>query len=116
MTEQQQEEIWETYTASWAASPVDRRAAFEAALQDDCVYKDPNIEAKGLDEIAGYMEGFQEQMPGAGFVTRSFASHHDSALINWDMVDGDGNVVSPGTSIGVFGESGKLVSMTGFFA
>ncbi len=115
MTEQKQEETWETYTSSWAASPSDRLEAFRSALEAGCVYKDPNIEAKGYDELAGYMEGFQEQMPGAGFVTRSFVSHHDSALINWDMVAGDGTVVSPGTSIGVFSESGKLVSMTGFF-
>jgi len=105
--------IWDSYTASWSATEDESRLAlFRDCLTDDCVYKDPNIETHGYEELAAYMTGLQQQIPGAGFVTREFVSHHDSALIRWNMVDGSGTVINPGTSIGVFSKDGRLKSRT----
>ena len=116
MTAQDQSRIWETYTSSWSAdSDEARRKAYTTCLTEDCVYKDPNIETHGYKELASYMAGLQAQIPGAGFVTRRFVTHHDSALISWDMLDAARKVISPGTSVGVFAEDGRLRSMTGFF-
>lgn len=116
MNESDLRQTWETYTASWNAdSDKARMDSYAACLAKDCTYADPNIEATGYDQIAEYMAGFQQQLPGGGFVTRSFQTHHNSALVHWDMTDGDGNVLSPGTSIGVFAADGRLRSMTGFF-
>lgn len=116
MNESDFRNTWDTYTASWKADSEEARlAAYATCLDSDCTYTDPNVEAAGYAEIAAYMAGFQQQMPGGGFVTRNFSAHHTSALVHWDMTDGEGNVVSPGTSIGVFGTDGRLVSMTGFF-
>ncbi len=116
MTMPDRRNIWESYTASWLADQDDARLdAYKACLVDDCVYKDPNIEARGYTELASYMATFQQQMPGGHFVTRQFVTHHDSALVHWDMVDRAGTVISPGTSIGVFGDDGRLKAMTGFF-
>ncbi|MEE9413935.1 MAG: nuclear transport factor 2 family protein [Acidimicrobiales bacterium] len=106
--------IWETYTSSWTAgSTAERLATYASCLSSDVSYTDPNVAANGYDELAQYMAGFQQQLPGGGFVTKDFSDHHDVAIINWDMVDAAGNVLSPGTSFG--GDDGLLKSMTGFF-
>ena len=116
MTSAKARDVWESYTASWAAAEGEPRLdLFRDCLTEDCVYKDPNTETHGYDELTAYMVGLQQQIPGAGFVTCDFVSHHDSALIRWNMVDGSGTVISPGTSIGVFSKDGRLKSMTGFF-
>lgn len=110
-------EVWEMYAATWGkGNDESRRRAYKNCLAEECVYTDPNVRTVGYDELAAYMAGFQQQLPGAGFATAEFSEHHDAALVRWDMVDGEGNTVSPGTSFGSFGEDGRLTSMTGFFA
>lgn len=117
MITEQQRDVWATYTATWQAPSRDTRLrAFEDSLAEGCVYTDPNIRAVGHAEIADYMDGFQQQLPGGGFATRQISGHHDSVLVEWDMVDSSGAAISPGTSIGTFNADGRLTSMTGFFS
>lgn len=116
MTEPDFRQTWETYTESWKAESNEaRRSAYALSLVPECTYTDPNVAATGYDEIAEYMHGFQQQMPGAGFVTRTFSTHHNTALVQWDMIDGDNNVVGQGASFGAFEADGRLHAMTGFF-
>ena len=42
-------------------------------------------------------------------------AHNDKSIAKWDMCDGDGKVLMEGISYGEYNESGKLVSMTGFY-
>jgi hypothetical protein len=65
-----------TYAATWG--PIDsaaRLAAFTTCLSDDFVYTDPNTRTVGYQELADYMHGFQQQVPGGGFVNRTIAHH-----------------------------------------
>jgi SnoaL-like domain len=91
-------------------------SAFARCLHEDFVYTDPNIRTVGYDELATYMDGFQQQIPGGGFVNRDIANHHDSLLVHWDMTGPDGAVLSPGASFGTIHSDGRLASMTGFYA
>ena len=105
------------YASSWGPLASDaRRAVFEACIREDFVYTDPNIRTVGYDELATYMDGFQQQVPGGGFVNREVAEHHDCVLAHWDMTGPDGSVLSPGTSFGIVHRDGRLASMTGFYA
>ena len=107
----------DAYAASWGPLTNDaRRAAFEGCLREDFVYTDPNIRTVGYDELATYMDGFQQQVPGGGFLNRDVADHHDSLLVHWDMTAPDGAVLSPGVSFGIIDPDGRLASMTGFYA
>jgi len=116
VTTEQQRDVWEIYAATWRVpSRAKRLAAYQDCLTEDCVYTDPNIRAVGHTEIADYMDGFQQQLPGGGFATRQISGHHDTVLVEWDMVDSSGAAISPGTSIGTFDTAGRLTSMTGFF-
>ena len=57
-----------------------RQAASDGVLDPGCTYTDPNVHAVGVNAIMEYMTGFQQNMPGGHFVTRSFVEHHDRSL------------------------------------
>ena len=105
------------YASSWGPLTSDSRiAVLQTCLREDFIYTDPNIRTVGYEELAVYMEGFQQQLPGGGFSNRDVTHHHDALLVQWDMTDVSGAVLSPGASFGVIGCDGRLASMTGFFA
>ena len=116
MTDHNLADTLDAYAASWSAiSEHERLRAFTACLAEDFMYTDPNTRTAGYTELCSYMEGFQQQLPGGGFVNRHVAQHHDCLLVSWDLTDASGAVLSPGTSFGTVGADGRLASMTGFF-
>jgi SnoaL-like domain len=116
MTDSNLADLLDTYATSWGALPAhERLRAFEACLAEDFIYTDPNTRTTGYTELCAYMDGFQQQLPGGGFVNRHVAQHHDCLLVSWDMTDASGAVLSPGTSFGTLGTDGRLTAMTGFF-
>lgn len=107
----------ETWTTAWSEPDEQRRLGLLGqAVAPICTYTDPHTDLVGYAAISGYMGGFQESAPGARFVMTGFSAHHNRCLLQWNMVDRDGQVLSPGASAGVFDEHGRLVQMTGFFA
>ena len=116
-TSEAKRKTWETYTSSWSETDaVGRLALFEQCLQADCVYTDPLVQATGYEPLAAYMVELHKNVPGVRFVTTDFQAHHDRSLTHWNMVNGEGQVLSQGASYGLYGAEGKLVQMTGFFA
>lgn len=110
------EATWEAYAAAWrTTNPAERAQLFESALQSDCTYTDPTIQAHGWDALVAYMDQFQQMLPGGGFETKAFRAHHDRCHVEWVMVTADGSVAGVGNSFGTFGPDGRLTSMTGFF-
>ena len=106
----------ETWSRAWSEPDARRRLDLLAqAAAETCTYMDPGADLAGHAAISGYMRDFQVSMPGARFVTTGFRTHHDRCVLQWEMVDGDGRLLSPGISAGVFDEHGRLVQMTGFF-
>ncbi len=116
MTTSNHQTTWETYTQSWSETDAQRQQQlFEQSLCPDCVYTDPMLQTTGYAQLAGYMAGLQKNLPGARFVTTQFVSHHDRSLAHWNMVDGKGNTVAPGISVGHYDADGRLKQMTGFY-
>ncbi len=110
------QETWETYASAWKITdPAERRRVLTTAVTDDCVYADPLTKAEGRDALMAYMDTFQQQFPGGGFVAESFADHHEQSIAHWRMVDGEGNPAGTGTSFGRYDADGRLLSMTGSF-
>lgn len=106
----------ENWVSAWS-EPNERHRLelLGQAAAATCAYMDPNVELAGHAAISGYMAGFQESVPGARFMTTAFQTHHDRCLVQWNMVDRDGKVLSPGVSAGLFDAQGKLQQMVGFF-
>jgi hypothetical protein len=88
----------------------------EQSVSPECIYTDPLTQVQGYDALANYMEAFQKNTPGGAFVTTNLQEHHDQSLAQWNMVDGEGKVISPGTSFARYDADGRLKQMTGFFA
>lgn len=106
----------ETWASAWSEPDETRRLdLLGRAAAQTCAYCDPNTEVSGHADISGYMRGFQDSVPGARFVTTGFWTHHDRCIVQWNMVDREGNVLSPGVSAGVFDAQERLAQMTGFF-
>ena len=116
MESNSQQITWETYTRSWSETNTSKRLQlFEECLSPDCVYTDPLTQTTGYAQLSGYMSELQKNVPGVKFVTTDFKSHHDRSLTHWNMVDGNGNVLSQGASYGMYSADGRLLQMTGFF-
>lgn len=106
----------ETWASAWSEpNEAKRLDLLKQAAAPGCAYLDPNTELTGLTAISGCMAGFQETAPGARFVTTGFQTHHDRCIVQWNMVDRDGNALSSGVSAGAFDTHGRLLQMVGFF-
>ncbi len=109
------EQNWQSYSDAWSnPDETKRKEILSQLLTIGCVYTDPNIQTIGVDSLSDYMGEFQKGFPGAKFVITNFIVHHDQSLTHWDMVSGEGAILSKGASFG-FNEGGKLAKMTGFF-
>ena len=107
---------WEAYQSAWSDIPTDeRRRILSRSVADDCVYSDPTDLCHGVDELITHIEGSQKKVPGARFRNDKLLVHHDQAMSNWTMFDGNGATVATGTSYARFRGDGRLVQMTGFF-
>ncbi|MBA2678081.1 MAG: nuclear transport factor 2 family protein [Ktedonobacteraceae bacterium] len=108
-------EFWETYAQAWSVTDRDRRQQLlDQSVSPECIYTDPLIQVQGYDALSNYMETFQKNTPGAAFVTTNLQEHHDQSLAQWNMVNGEGKVLSPGASFARYDADGRLKQMTGF--
>jgi hypothetical protein len=110
------ESTWATYTAAWqAGTDEERQALLARAVGPGCHYADPLVQLDGTPALAAYMQDLQRQVPGVHFVTWRFMVHHGRSLAQWQMRDGQAQVVGEGTSFGEYAADGRLPRMTGFF-
>jgi hypothetical protein len=106
----------ENWAQAWSEPDgAHRLGLLQQAAAPSCTYADPNVEIEGHASISAYMAGFQQSAPGARFVNTAFQTHHDRCIVQWNMVDHDNKVLSPGVSAGNFDAMGRLVQMVGFF-
>jgi hypothetical protein len=109
-------QTWERYVSAWKATEAgDKRALFDGCLSPLCVYRDPQTERRGWDDVLAYMLEFHRQVPGGHFVTDQFVAHHGRSMARWTMRDAAGRILGEGTSYGEYDEDGRLLAMTGFF-
>jgi hypothetical protein len=107
---------WDTYSSAWSQTdPHARAALLGRCLAPDAAYADPTMQAAGHAQLSAYMAAVQGGVPELRFVITDFKSHHNHSLAHWNMVNGQGRVLTPGISHGWYGEDGKLMQMTGFF-
>lgn len=106
----------ETCAQAWSEpDEALRLGLLRQAASPSCAYADPNAELEGHASISAYMAGFQQSAPGARLVNTAFMTHHDRCILQWNMVDRNDKVLSPGVSAGTFDEQGRLAQMVGSF-
>ena len=108
-------QAWKTYRASWSnENSIKRAYDLRKITSDDFVYRDPNIELNGFEQLSDYMTQFQKEFAGASFIITDFIEHHNRSLAHWNMVNSENEVVANGTDFATY-ENGKLKQITGFF-
>ncbi len=107
---------WENYASAWKETSKEaKHAAILSSVAPSCVYRDPDTQLEGHDALVEHMLAFHAQVPGGWFETTYFLAHHDRSIAKWNMRLPDGSLAGDGVSYGEYDESGRLITMTGFF-
>lgn len=108
---------WERYASAWATvDNAERRRILDSVLAPAFVYSDPRITCRGPEEMAGNLDAFQQRQPGGSFVVRGILTHHDFAMLTWQLIKGDGEAATLGYDFIRFADEGRIAQITGFFA
>jgi hypothetical protein len=106
--------LWEHYAACWSAPAPRRPAWLRQVVTIDVRYRDPDRETHGVDELAGYMNGFAAGFPGHRFRIDRVSAHHGRSIAEWTQLGPAGETVMTGLSVAVH-LAGRLTDVTGFF-
>jgi hypothetical protein len=108
--------VVDTYLAAWNETDGARRATLvRQALGADLWYRDPLLEADGLDAFDGVLAAVQGQFPGH-VMTRTSAidGHRDVVRFNWALARPGEPPVFAGLDVAKLDADGKLHRIIGF--
>jgi hypothetical protein len=106
----------DAYLATWNETDAAKRAALiERSLGADLWYRDPMLEADGLEAYDGMIAAVQSQFPGLVMRrTSPVDAHRDLARFNWALgVPGEAPVFA-GLDVAKTDADGKLHRIIGF--
>jgi hypothetical protein len=106
----------DAYLASWnETDPAARGALIEQSLGADLWYRDPLLEADGLEAYDGMIAAVQAQFPGLVMTrTSPVDAHRDVVRFNWALgVPGEAPVFA-GLDVAKTDADGKLHRIIGF--
>lgn len=106
----------DTYLASW--NETDRGARDDlvtASLGADLWYRDPMLEADGLDAYHAMIDAVQARFPGLTMRrTSDLDLHHDVVRFTWALGADGAEPVAAGVDMAKFDADGKLHRIVGF--
>ncbi len=115
VTEQAVETV-DAYLAAWnETDPGQRAELVRRAIGADIWYRDPLLEADGLDAFDAMLAAVQAQFPG--FVMRRTSDvdgHRDLVRFNWALGAPDAEPAVVGVDVAKFDADGKLHRIIGF--
>ena len=108
-------ETWEIYMRCWSeTNHVIRNQLMEQVLIIDCTDTDAYSHVEGREQLSDYMDDFQKKVEGIKFIATHFVAHHNQSLAHWDMLDGNGNLITKGASFAMYDKDGRLTQMNSF--
>lgn len=69
----------------------------------------------GCDAIQAYIEQPKKMVLGVNLQLVTYDQHHDVSLAQWNMCDGNGNIITPGRSFARYSSEGKIKETVAFF-
>jgi hypothetical protein len=108
--------VIDTYLATWnETDPAKRRELIEASLGADLWYRDPMLEADGLDAYDAMIAGVQAQAPGLVMRrTSPVDGHRDLVRFHWAFGAPDAEPTFAGLDVAKYDDDGKLHRIIGF--
>src|SRR5918995_5923536 len=109
-------ETIDTYLAAWnETDPGVRRDLVARSLAADLWYRDPMLEADGLDAFDAMVAAVQAQFPGLVMRrTSDVDAHHDLVRFTWALGAPDAEPAVAGVDVAKFDTAGKLHRIIGF--
>ena len=106
----------DAYLQTWnETDPAARAALIEQSLGADLWYRDPMLEADGLEAYQAMIDAVQAQLPGHIMRrTSALDAHHDVVRFTWAIGPDGGAPVFAGVDMAKFDEAGKLHRIVGF--
>ena len=110
------ETVVDAYLETWNETDADKRAGLiEQSLGADLWYRDPMLEADGLEAYDGMIAAVQAQMPGHVMArTSPVDAHRDVARFNWALGVPGAAPTFAGVDIVKTDADGKLHRIIGF--
>jgi SnoaL-like domain len=108
--------VVDAYLATWnETDPAKRRALIEASLGADLWYRDPLLEADGLDAYDAMIAAVQAQFPGLVMSrTSPVDAHRDLVRFNWALGAPGAEPTFAGLDVAKYDADGKLHRIIGF--
>jgi len=108
--------VVDTYLDTWnEANPAKRRQLIQAYLAADLWYRDPMLEADGLDAYDAMIGTVQAQFPGLVMRrTSPIDGHRDLVRFNWAFGKPGEAPALAGLDVAKYDGSGKLHRIIGF--
>ena len=108
--------VIDIYLATWNETDATKRAELIAAsLGADLWYRDPMLEADGLEAYDAMIAAVQTQFPGLVMRrTSDVDAHRDVVRFNWALGPVDGDPVFAGLDVAKTDAEGKLHRIIGF--
>lgn len=109
-------EAFDHMLAAWNESdPAKVRSHLDKALTPNVRFVDPSIDLTGIDAFEANVHEVHSQLPGAVYSRASAVdSQHGFHRYHW-AIHQDGQLVTPGFDVVETDESGRVVSVIGFF-
>ncbi len=115
---EQVKQNWQKYVSVWSETDrAKRNQIIDQIMDANSTYTDPMTEEPlaGHEALSSYIESTQEMFPGVHFKIKQVIFHHGVSLADWDMCDGNNNVIAPGNSYVEYNNEGRLTREVGFF-
>ena len=110
------ETVVDAYLATWnETDAAARKALIEQSLGADLWYRDPMLEADGLEAYGAMIDAVQTQMPGLVMTrTSPIDAHRDVVRFNWALGAPGEAPVFAGLDVAKTDDQGKLHRIIGF--
>ncbi len=108
--------VIDAYLATWnETDPAKRAELIAGSLGADLWYRDPMLEADGLEAYDAMIGAVQSQFPGLVMRrTSGVDAHRDVVRFNWALGPVDGEPVFAGLDVAKYDADGKLHRIIGF--